>query len=319
MALVGGAALPWPLPTRAQQKAMPVIGWLGNSSPSTGSWSVAAFLQGLGETGYVEGQNVAIECRWSEDRYERLPALADDLVRLKVDLIVSGGGIPSALAAKNATSTIPIVVTTVADPVRAGLVTSFARPGGNITGISILVPELNPKLLQLISEFVPRAKTIGHLVNPVADESVTRQLQEMAQIMGVQLPVLKAGTEQEIDVAFATLAQLHAEALVIRGDPFLFSRRAQIVALASSHAVPAIYFAREYTASGGLISYGPNLSASYRQAGVLAGKILKGAKPADLPVEQPTKFELVINLKTAKALGLTVPQSLLQRADEVIE
>jgi putative ABC transport system substrate-binding protein len=306
-------------PLHAQQKAMPVIGWLGNSSPHTGSWSVAAFFQGLGETGYVEGQNVVIEYRWSEDRYERLPNLADDLVRLKVDLIVAGGGNPSALAAKSATSTIPIVVTTVGDPVGAGLVSGFARPGGNVTGISILVPELTPKLLQLISEVVPRAKTIGHLVNPVADESVTRQMQETAQMMGVELPVLKAGTEQEIDAAFATLVQLHAEALVVRGDPFFTNRRAQIVALASRYAIPAIYFAREYTASGGLISYGPNLPASYRQAGVLAGKILKGAKPADLPVEQPTKFELVINMKTAKALGLTVPPLLLLRADEVIE
>ena len=319
VALLGGAAVAWPLAARPQQKAMPTIGWLGNSSPSTGSWSIAAFLQGLGETGYVEGQNVAIEYRWSEDRYERLPALADDLVRLKVDLIVTGGGNPSALAAKTATSTIPIVVTTVGDPVGAGLVTSFARPGGNVTGISILVPELTPKLLQLISELVPRAKTIASLVNPVADESWIGQLQETAQTMGVQLPVLKAGTEQEIDAAFATLVQLHAEALVVRGDPFFFSRRAQIVALAARHVVPAIYFAREYTASGGLISYGPNLPASYRQAGVYAGKILKGAKPADLPVEQPTKFELVINMKTAQALGLTVSPLLLARADEVIE
>ncbi len=264
---------------RAQQKAMPLIGWLGNSSPAIGANSVAAFRQGLGEIGYVEGQNVAFEYRWAEDHYERLPALADDLARLKVDLIVAGGRMPAAFAAKNATSTIPIVVTTIADPVGAGLVTSLARPGGNVTGISILARELTPKRLQLISEFVPRAKTIAFLVNPnAANESVTRQLQEAAEVKGVQ-----------------------------------------IVALASRYAVPAIYFTREYTASGGLISYGPNLPASYRQAGVYAGKILKGAKPADLPVEQPTKFELVINLKTATALGLTVPQSLLARADEVIE
>src|SRR5438045_2814328 len=310
VALLGGAAVAWPLAAGAQQKARPVIGWLGNSSPSTGSWSIAAFLQGLGETGYVEGQNVAIEYRWSEDRYERLPVLADDLVRLKVDLIVTGGGNPSALAAKTATSTIPIVVTTVGDPVGAGLVTSFATPGGNVPGISILVPELNPKRLQLISELVPRAKTIALLVNPVADESWIRQLQETAETMGVQLPVLKAGTEQEIDAAFATLVQLHAEALVVRGDPFFFSRRAQIVALAARHTVPAIYFAREYTASGGLISYGPNLPPSYRQAGVSAGKILNGAKPADLPVDQPTTSGAVLNVKTAISLVLAVLQPL---------
>src|SRR3954451_12367258 len=285
LTVISGAPAFLPRMLRAQQKAMPTIGWLGNSSPSTGSWSVAAFLQGLGEIGYLQGTNVAIEYRWSEDHYERLPALADDLVRLNVDLIVTGGGNPSALAAKSATSTIPIVVTTVGDPVGAGLVTSFARPGGNITGISILVPELTPKLLQLISEFVPGAKTIGCLVNPIADEAVTRQLKETAQTMGVQLPVLKAGTEQEIDAAFATLVQLHAEALVVRGDVFFTSRREQIMTLASRHAVPAIYFAREYVVSGGLISYGPNLPASYRQPVVYAGKILKGAKPADLPVE----------------------------------
>ena len=305
---------------RAQQKAMPLIGWLGNSSPAIGANSVAAFRQGLGEIGYVEGQNVAFEYRWAEDHYERLPALADDLARLKVDLIVAGGGMPAAFAAKNATSTIPIVVTTVADPVGAGLVASLAKPGGNLTGISILARELTPKRLQLISEFVPRAKTIAFLVNPnAANKSVTRQLQEAAEVKGVQLPVVKAGTEQEIDAAFATLINLPAEALVVAADPFFFNRREQIVALASRYAVPAIYFTREYTDSGGLISYGPNLPASYRQAGVYAGKILKGAKPADLPVEQPTKFELVINLKTATALGLTVPQSLLARADEVIE
>jgi len=318
---LGVAAAAWPCSAVAQQKAMPVIGWLGNSSPSAGSWSVAAFLQGLAETGYVEGQNLAIEYRWSEDHYERLPAFADDLVRLKTDLIVTGGAVPSARAAKNATSTIPIVFTAVGDPVGAGLVTSLARPGGNITGISILTDELTPKRLQIISELVPRAKTIAFLVNPTntQNESVTRQLQHTAELTGTQLPVLKAGTEQEMDDAFATFLNLHAEALVVGGDPFFTSRREQIITLASRRAVPAIYFAREYVASGGLISYGPNLPASYRQAGVYAGKILKGAKPADLPVLQPTTFELVINLKTAKGLGLTVPQSLLARADEVIE
>jgi putative ABC transport system substrate-binding protein len=316
-----GGAVTWSRGVRAQQKPMPVIGWLGNSSPDTGSWPVAAFLQGLAETGYVEGQNLAIVYRWSEDHYERLPAFADDLVRLKIDLIVAGGAVPSARAAKNATSTIPIVFTAVGDPVGAGLVTSLARPGGNITGISIFADELAPKRLQIISELVPRTTTIAFLVNRTNTQNdlVTRELQHAAEVMGMQLPVLKAGTEQEIDDAFATLLNLHAEALVVGADPLFVTQRKQITTLASRHAVPAIYFAREYVASGGLISYGPNLPASYRQAGVYAGKILKGAKPADLPVERPTKFELVINLQTAKALGLTVPQSLLVFADEVIE
>ena len=319
--LLGGAVIAWPGALRAQQKAMPVIGWLGNSSPVIGANSVAALHEGLSETGYVEGQNVAIEYRWAEHRYERLPALADGLARLKVDLIVTGGAAPSAFAAKNATSTIPIVFTAVGDPVGVGLVASLARPGGNVTGISILANELTPKRLQLISEFVPRAKTIAFLVNPsnAVNESVTRQLQEAAEVKGVQLSVMKAGTEQEIDAVFATLINMPADALVVGADPVFSTWREQIVTLASRYAVPAIYMAREYTASGGLISYGPNLMATYRQAGVYAGRILKGEKPSDLPVQQPTAFELVINFKTAEALGLAVPPALLARADEVIE
>jgi putative tryptophan/tyrosine transport system substrate-binding protein len=277
---------------------------------------VAAFHAGLSETGYVEGQNLAIEYRWAEDQYDRLPALAADLVSRKVDLIVAtSGGRAPALAAKNATSTIPIVFAMGADPVAYGLVASLARPGGNITGFSILVRELMPKRLELLSELVLRARVIAVLVNI---ERNIGDMQQAARAKGVQLQILKAGTEGEIDAAFATLVRLHAGALVV-GDPFYLNRREQLVALAARHAVPAIYDWREYVVAGGLISYGTSLTDVYRQVGNYAGRILKGAKPADLPVQQPTTFELVVNLKTAKALGLTVPPSILARADEVIE
>ncbi len=307
---------------RAQQKAVPVIGFLNTASPGPYESRLAAFHQGLSETGYVEGQNVAIEYRWAEGHYDRLPALAADLVARKVDVIVATGAPLSALAAKTATSTIPIVFTGISDPLGAGLVTSLAHPGGNITGFSLLNVELTPKRLELLSELVPHARVIALLVNPnnPQTEGVIRDLQEAARAKGVQLPILKAGTESEIDAAFATLVQLQAGALLVGPDPFFgSSRREQLLALASRHAVPAIYWLREFAASGGLISYGSSLTANLHQAGIYVGKILKGAKPADLPVQQPTKFELVINLKTAKALGLTVPQSLLARADEVIE
>ena len=305
---------------RAQQKAMPVIGFLSSVSPGPLAASVAELRQGLSETGYVEGQNVAIEYRWAEGHYDRLPALAADLVGRKVDVIVASGGSPSALAAKSATSVIPIVFS-VGDPVELGLVASLARPGGNLTGVSLMTVELNPKRLELLSELVPQAKVIALLLNQNNrnTERNIKDVQEAARAKGVQLAILKAGTESEIDAAFGSLVQLRAGALVVATDPFLNSRRDQLVALASRHAVPAMYYWREFATAGGLISYGPSLTAGYRHAGVYAGKILNGAKPADLPVQQPTTFELVVNLNTAKALGLTVPPSILSRADEVIE
>jgi putative ABC transport system substrate-binding protein len=305
----------------AQQKAVPLVGFLGSASPDRFAPLVAAFHQGLSETGYVEGQNVAIEYRWAEDRYDRLPALAADLVGRKVDLIVASGTIRSAFAAKSATSTIPIVFTLVSDPVAAGLVASLARPGGNLTGFSPFQFELMPKRLELLTELVPQAKVIALLVNPADPraEGLVRVLQEAAPSKGVQLAILKAATESELDAAFPTLVELHADALLVAADGFFTSRREQLVALASRHAVPAIYPWRQFAASGGLISYGPSDTAAYRQSGIYAGRILKGEKPADLPVQQPTTFELVVNLKTAAALGLTVPPSILARADEVIE
>jgi putative ABC transport system substrate-binding protein len=305
----------------AQQKAMPVIGILTSAAPRLPAPHMAAFLQGLNETGYVEGQNVAIEFAGAAGSYDRLPALAAELVSRKVDVIVSGGGTPSALAAKNATSTIPIVVRAGADPVAEGLVASLARPGGNLTGVTVLLTELMPKRLELLSELIPQARVIALLVNPSnrSTESMIQDAPEASRAKGVQFPILKATTDSEIDTAFASVVQLQAGALVVGADPFFFNRRDQLVALASRHAVPAIYPWREAVDSGGLISYGPSLTSAWRLLGTYTGKILKGAKPADLPVQQHTKYDLVINLKTAQALGLTVPQSLLARADEVIE
>jgi len=278
-----------------------------------------AFRQGLSEAGYVEGQNLAIEYRWADGHYDRLPALAADLVGRKVDLIMANSP-PSALAAKNATSTIPIVFRGGPDPVKDGLVASLARPGGNLTGAITTATELTAKRLELLSELVPRVRVIALLMNPHSTaERVVRDVQEVARSKGLQLHVLKASSESEIDTAFASLVQLNAGALVVAADPFLSSRREHLVALASRHALPSIYAWREFAASGGLISYGPSLTSVYRLVGQYAGKVLKGAKPADLPVQQPTTFELVINLKTAKALKLTIPQSVLLRADQVIE
>jgi putative ABC transport system substrate-binding protein len=315
MTVLAGAAVYPPL-AGAQQKVMPVIGFLSSTSAGLG---LALFHEGLSETGYVEGQNVAIEYRWAEGSYDRLPALAGDLVRRKVDVIATVGT-PSTLAAKSATSTIPIIFS-AGDPIGNGLVGSLARPGGNLTGVSILTVELMPKRLELLSDLVPQAGLIALLVNPSnsVSERIMQDVQEAARAKGVQLHILKAATESEIDAAFTTLVQLHAGALLVATDGFLNTRREQLVALAARHAIPAIYESRPSAAAGGLISYGPSQTAASRQLGVYVGKILKGAKPADLPVEQPTRFELVVNLKTAEALGLTVPPSILARANAVIE
>ena len=314
--VLGGALTTAPSGLSAQQKAMPVIGFLGSTSPGPNEPALAAFRQGLSDTGYVEGQNVAIEYRWADGRYDRLPALAADLVARKVDVIAITGGNASVRAAKNATTTIPIVSTFGDDPVESGLVASLARPGGNLTGISIFTAELMPKRLELLSELVPRVGVIALLANPGA-ESMIREVQEAARVKGVQLQILKASSESEIDAAFASPSQ--AGALLVGNDPFFMSRREQLVALAARYAVPAMYEWREFVAAGGLISYGTSRTGTWRRFGNYAGKILNGAKPADLPVEQPTKFELVINLNTAKTLGLTIPHSMVMLADEVIE
>jgi putative ABC transport system substrate-binding protein len=318
--LLMGGAVAAARELRAQQKAMPVIGFLSSGAPGAFAAAVAGFRQGLGETSYVEGQNVTIEYRWAEGRYDRLPSLAADLVTRKVDLIVTIGGTPPALAAKNATATIPIVFG-VGDAVELGLIASLARPGGNLTGVSVLGGELTPKRFELLSELVPQAKVIALLVNPnnAAAQQTMQKGQEAARAKQVQLHVLQASSEGEIDTAFATLVELHAGALVVGGDPLFDTRGELLVALAARHAVPAIYPAREFVAAGGLISYGASRSSGWHQEGTYVGKILNGAKPADLPVQQPTTFELVINLQTAKDLGLTIPPLILARADEVIE
>ena len=312
--VVGG----WPFAARAQQKAMPVIGYLHPNLYDPASPDVTAFHQGLSETGYVEGQNLAIEYRSAAGQYDRLPALAVALVGRKVDVIVAIGG-ASVMAAKSATSTIPIVFVGVGDPVASGLVASLAHPAGNLTGFSNMTIELHPKRLQLLSELVPQAM-IAMLVNPnnPSAEQTIRDVQETARAKALQVHILKAGTESEIDAAFPMLVQLHA-ALVVGADAFFFNRRKQLLALTSRHAVPAIYVSRVFVADGGLISYGISTIPIFRQAGIYVGKILNGAKAADLPVQQPTTFELVVNMKTATALGLTVPPSILARADEVIE
>jgi putative tryptophan/tyrosine transport system substrate-binding protein len=317
--LIGGSAL-WPLAARAQQPAMPVIGFLNNTSPEIRRVELAAFHRGLKEGGYVEGQNVRMEYRWAQGRYDRLPALAGDLVQASVSVLFAASE-QVALAAKAATATIPTVFIIAGDPVKIGLVASLNRPGGNVTGFSLLDTQTEAKRLEVAHELVPGAPLIAFLVNPdnPITESVTRDLQAAADTLGRKLLVVGASTGHELDAAFANAAQQRAGAILLEGDGFLFGERARIVALAARHAVPAIYSQREYVMAGGLMSYGSNIADAYRSAGRYSGRILKGAKPADLPVQQATKVELLVNLRTAKALGLSVPPSLLARADEVTE
>jgi ABC-type uncharacterized transport system substrate-binding protein len=317
--LLGGAAAAWPIMARAQRPEIPVVAFLNGGSPDGYAPMVAAFHQGLKDTGYVEAQSVRIEYRWADGQYGRLPAMAADLVHRQVAVIVTNS--PGMLAAKAATTTIPIVFTTSGDPVELGFVASLARPGRNITGVTQLNVEVAPKRLELMHELVPTAIIMAVLVNPAypSAEIQSRGMQAAARTLGVQLHILRASNERDIDDAFATLAQLRAGAFVISSDPFFNSRAEQFAALALRHAVPTIFQYREFAAAGGLMSYGGSIIDSYRQAGVYTGRILKGEKPADLPVQQSTKVELIINLKTAKALGLEVPRTLIARADEVIE
>jgi putative ABC transport system substrate-binding protein len=320
--LLGGTATAWPLAARAQPQTMPVIGFLDPTSHDTYAERLRAFRQGLKDSGYVEGENVTLVYRSAENQFDRLPALAAELVRRQVTVIAAAGGSPSALAAKEATKTIPIVFTVSEDPVRLGLVASLARPGGNITGINIFSGELVAKRLDLLRELVPSATRIAVLVNPanVANTATTlRDVEVAARAMGLDIHVFKATTAREIDVVFANLAVEKLDALFVGNDAFLNSRRMQLAMLAVRHTAPAIYASRDYADAGGLISYGTSFPDTYRQFGAYAGRIIKGTKPADLPVLQATKFEMVINTVAARMLGLTVPDTLLARADEVIE
>jgi putative tryptophan/tyrosine transport system substrate-binding protein len=319
--LLGGAAAAWPLAVRAQQPAMPVIGFLGPGSAESDAYRVTAFRQGLNEAGFIDGQNLTIEYRWAEGRNDRLPAMAADLVHRQVAVIVATS-LPAALAAKAATTTIPIVFETAANPVKLGLVASLNRPGGNVTGVTQLAEEIAPKRLELLHELLPKASVLALLVNPTASaiaEPQSRVVLSAARALGVELNIVNASTERDFDAVFTKLTELRSGGLVIGGDAFFTSHIEQLAALTVQHAMPAIYQWRAFAAAGGLMSYGSNITDMHRLVGIYTGRILKGDKPADLPVQQATKIELYINLKTAKALGLAVPLSLLARADEVIE
>jgi putative ABC transport system substrate-binding protein len=319
MTFLLGAAAAWPLDAQAQQPALPVVGFLNSRGPGENETILVAFRRGLQEVGYVEGQNVTIEYSWADNQYDRLPMLAADLVGRRVAVIVSNG--PPIKTVKAATSTIPIVFAVGFDPLTFGLVTSLSRPGGNLTGVSILDVEIGPKRLELIHELIPTATVVGLLVNPTtpAAEAIARDVQAAARVLGLQLHVLHAAADRDFDGVFTTLAELRADALIIGADPFFTSRSRQIGELTLARRIPAIYEFHEFAAAGGLISYGTSLADAYRQVGTYTGRILKGEKPSDLPVQQATKVELILNLKTAKALGIVVPNSLLGRADEIIE
>jgi putative ABC transport system substrate-binding protein len=318
--LIGGAAV-WPFTAQAQQSALPVVGWMSSSTDSTSVHLVAAFKRGLSEAGYVEGQTVSIEYRWAEGHYDRLPMIASELVRSQITALVAVGGTVVALAAKAATSTVPIIFVIGDDPVKAGLIGSLNRPGGNMTGVTLISAALSAKRIELLRDLKPDASTLGILINPANPNAAfdTQQAQTAIHSLGKQIVVLHAASEQALNVAFDRSAQASVEALVVSNDAFFTTQREQITALAARYAIPAIYAYREYVDAGGLISYGPSFVEIYRQVGGYTGRVLHGEKPIDLPVMQPTKFELVINLKTAKALGIKIPQGLLVAADEVIE
>jgi putative tryptophan/tyrosine transport system substrate-binding protein len=319
--LLGGAAA-WPSAARAQQPAMPVIGFLSSRSPGESAGVVAGFRQGLTEAGFVEGQNVMVAFRWAEGHYDRLPALAAELVGLRVAILFTAGGPPAAFAAKAATQTIPIVFSAAIDPERIGLVTSLNRPGGNVTGMSLFPSELAAKSVQLLKRLLPSAKLIGYLINPSSTPTASVYISEAsaaANALGISIRILNASTEQELDELFASLPKSGISGLAIPAEPFFDSQRDRIVTLAARYSIPAIYGLREYAVAGGLMSYGTSLPDTYRRAATYAGRVLKGEKPADLPVMQPTKYDLVLNMKTAKSLGLNITEQLLALADEVIE
>jgi putative tryptophan/tyrosine transport system substrate-binding protein len=318
---IAGSAAAWPLAADAQQAAMPVVGFLSSRSPAEAAESAEGFRRGLGQTGYFEGKNVTIEYRWAEGHYDRLPAMAAELVARQVAAIAAVGGEPSGLAAKAVTTTIPIVCSLGGDAVKVGLVTQLNRPGGNITGVSILGAEMGPKRLELAHQLVPKATAFAVLINPKYSPGLAeaRDMDVAAHSLGLQLTVLDASSESEIDRAFVVFAEHRLDAVIINTDPFLLGQRLQIVQLAARHNIPAVYFLREFVDAGGLMSYGPSVTNSYRQVGIYVGRILKGENVGDLPVVQPTKFDLVINLRAASALGLEIPTNLLVRADEVIE